>query len=52
MLLAKLKGCMRRNANRCTLITLPQLHSRCIEDLSIKPDAANLIEEKVRKALR
>lgn len=28
------------------------LHSQCIEDLNIKPDTPDPIEEKVRKALK
>lgn len=47
MLLGKLDGCIEKNANRSIFSFYTKLNSKWIKDLDIKPDAQNLLEEKL-----
>ena len=50
MVLVKLDACMRENANRFISITVDKTQVQ-VEEVNIKPDMLNLIEEKLGNSL-
>ena len=51
MVLVQLAGSMQKNANRPILISLYKAQVQVVQDLHIKLDTLNLLEEKVAKSL-